>query len=298
MITVFTPAYNRANLLGRLYQSLKIQTDKNFEWLIVDDGSTDGTEAVVRGFQEEKEIPIRYFFQKNQGKHIAINLGAELAQGEWFFIVDSDDYLTETAIGELNACIAGIEDDPGFAGVAGLKGKPDGSAWDNWYGRDDAGVTEQEQPLDATSLEYRYRYKVRGDRAEVIRTELVRRYPFPKFDGENFMSEAVLWFRVADAGYRFRWFHSVVYIAEYLEDGLSRNMKEIQKRNWRGAGYCDNLCLSLHGIPLMEQVRNCIHYYRMGMCGGVPIRTLFRQCNNKWLGSFCWVGALLLKFKE
>ena len=99
MITVFTPTYNRAHLLPRLFQTLKMQTVQDFEWIIVDDASNDDTETVVQQFREEKTLfPIRYYKQKRGGKHRAINLAVELAAGSYFFIVDSDDWLPENAI--------------------------------------------------------------------------------------------------------------------------------------------------------------------------------------------------------
>ena len=97
-ITVFTPTYNRANYLGRLYQSLLGQTDQDFEWLIVDDGSNDGTKDLVEQFQREKQLKIDYYFQENKGKHIAVNRALDLAKGKWFVTIDSDDYIAPECI--------------------------------------------------------------------------------------------------------------------------------------------------------------------------------------------------------
>ena len=93
MITVFTPTYNRAYTLKRLFESLQDQTFRDFEWLVVDDGSTDNTQELLADMQDNATFPMRVFRQENSGKHIAINLGAREAAGEWFFIVDSDDSL-------------------------------------------------------------------------------------------------------------------------------------------------------------------------------------------------------------
>ena len=85
LITLFTPTYNRANLLCRLYQSLLLQTNQNFEWLIIDDGSTDSTRELVESYVKEAKIRINYFYKENGGKHTAINLGVEKASGDLFF---------------------------------------------------------------------------------------------------------------------------------------------------------------------------------------------------------------------
>ncbi len=98
MITIFTPTYNRAYRLSNLFNSLRVQTDKNFEWLIVDDGSTDETEQLVRTFIGGADFNIRYVKQLNGGKHRAINRGIQLARGSLFLIVDSDDFLTKNAV--------------------------------------------------------------------------------------------------------------------------------------------------------------------------------------------------------
>ena len=102
MITVFTPTYNRAYILPVLFDSLQKQSLKNFEWLIVDDGSTDKTAQVIKKFAQTALFEIRYIHQENQGKHVAINTGCQHAKGDLFFIVDSDDFLGNNAIEVLN----------------------------------------------------------------------------------------------------------------------------------------------------------------------------------------------------
>ena len=97
-ITVFTPTYNRGYTLKKLYNSLKKQSDNDFEWLIIDDGSTDDTKSLVKDFIKENKVNIRYMYKKNEGKYKAINTAIDLAKGELFFIVDSDDWITEDSI--------------------------------------------------------------------------------------------------------------------------------------------------------------------------------------------------------
>ena len=101
-LTIFTPTYNRAYILPNLYESLVNQTSKDFEWVIVDDGSTDETESIVKKWIAESRICIKYIKQENQGKHIAINTGTEHADGELFFIVDSDDSLKNHAVSTIS----------------------------------------------------------------------------------------------------------------------------------------------------------------------------------------------------
>ena len=126
-VTVFTPVYNRKNLIGNLYQSLLSQTYKNFEWIIVDDGSTDDIDEIIKSYQNEDRILIRFIKQENGGKHRAINNGVLHAKGELFYIVDSDDYLTKDSIERIVFHYQYIKNNDKFAGVCGMKCFPDGS---------------------------------------------------------------------------------------------------------------------------------------------------------------------------
>lgn len=109
-ITVFTPTFNREGYLTKLYNSLLNQKFNNFEWVIVDDGSTDGTKLIVGEFIKENKININYIYQKNEGKHIAFNNGVKNAQYELFMCIDSDDYLINDILGEIYNQWIGIKD--------------------------------------------------------------------------------------------------------------------------------------------------------------------------------------------
>lgn len=211
MVTVFTPTYNRASTLPTLYDSLCKQTILSFEWLIVDDGSVDETEAIIQILtSKENPFPIRYYKQKNGGKHTAINKGVSLAQGLLFFIVDSDDMLTPNAIEKLIQWEATISGKKGFAGISGNKGDLLGNL---------LGSTFFGHTLDATNLE-RKENNILGDKAEAYYTEILKLFPFPVVDGETFMTENVIWDRIAAAGYKIRWFNDVIYLVEQRSDGL------------------------------------------------------------------------------
>ena len=211
MVTVFTPTYNRASTLPTLYDSLCKQTNLSFEWLIVDDGSVDETEAIIQILtSKENSFPIRYYKQKNGGKHTAINKGVSLAQGLLFFIVDSDDMLTPNAIEKLIQWEATISGKKGFAGISGNKGDLLGNL---------LGSTFFGHTLDATNLE-RKENNILGDKAEAYYTEILKLFPFPIVDGETFMTENMVWDRIAAAGYKIRWFNDVIYLVEQRSDGL------------------------------------------------------------------------------
>lgn len=226
MITVLTPTFNRAYCLGNLYNSLKTQLDKDFEWIIVDDGSTDNTEKIVNDWSREtSEFAIRYFKQKNGGKHRAVNYGMNYVSGNYTFIVDSDDILTNDCILKIKNWIKEIDDDSSFAGVSGTKGYNENLIVGNFpYEKD---------YIDASNIE-RARLGLLGDKAEVYRTSILKSYPFPEFEGEQFIPENVVWDEIAHNGYKLRWHRDVIYICEYLEDGLTKNNNAHIKKSFSG----------------------------------------------------------------
>ena len=217
MVTIFTPTYNRAHLLPNLYRSLCSLTSRDFEWLIIDDGSTDNTRVVVDNWIKDSNFTIRYFYQPNGGKFRAMNRGFEEAKGELFFIVDSDDTLVPTAIDSVLREFKAIEGDNTFAGVSGLKAFPDGTPTGGF--------------LDKSYYDwYMYERVYNYDMAEVYKTEILRKYPFPDIAGEKFCAESLIWNRIG-LKYRVRYFNEVIYYCEYLEGGLSDSFVKNKRRS-------------------------------------------------------------------
>ncbi len=229
-VTVFTPSFNRAYILPQLYKSLLRQSVFDFEWLIVDDGSTDETESIVAEWVKvENAFPIRYFCKENGGKHRAINFALPKARGELFFIVDSDDYLTDDAIEKLIAMSCSLPNASiaEYAGVSGCRGYQNGTM---------IGSSFVGQFLDCTSLE-RDKHNIDGDKAEAFFTKVLRNYPFPEFEREKFVTEAAVWDKMSLDGYKIRYFNDIIYLCEYLEDGLTQQGLDLYYRNPQGYGY-------------------------------------------------------------
>jgi glycosyltransferase involved in cell wall biosynthesis len=232
-ITVFTPTYNRAYIIETLYRSLQRQTYRDFEWVVVDDGSGDNTRELFESWQqEENSFPIRYFKQENGGKCRAINRGLELAQGELFFTVDSDDYLTDDALEKIVAWDAELPNREQYCGFVGNR-----------------GTTPTETPntlfeggyLDGTALD-RYTMKkgeqgiVDGERAYVFYTDVHRKYLYPEFPGEKFLTEAVTWDLMAYDGYKLRYYNDIIWVWEYKPDGLTKAGFKVFQNNPQGTG--------------------------------------------------------------
>ena len=248
MITVFTSTYNRAYLLPRLYESLKKQTFKDFEWLIVDDGSTDDTRDLVDRWINKNLLDIRYYYQENGGKHRAINKGAQLAKGEWFYIVDSDDYLPDNSLEIADKWISTIKDDDSFAGVCGVKKDITNKIR---YGFN--FEFQDVSPLYGTEIS-------RTDKAEVFRTSVLKDYPFPDFPGEKFCAEGLIWFRIG-LHYKLRYFNEVIYFCEYLDGGLSN---WVIKNRRLSPGYTLLLYREQmsYAISKKKKVQAAINYWR------------------------------------
>jgi glycosyltransferase involved in cell wall biosynthesis len=227
-ITIFTPTFNRGYLLGNLYESLKRQTVMDFEWIVIDDGSTDNTSALFESWKNQNDtFPIIYFNVKNGGKHRAINKGVELARGELFFIVDSDDYLVDDAVARVITWESTIRDLKHlYAGISGNRG----------YGINELiGKTFDGEYVDATSLE-RIQYNIHGDKVEIFYTHILKKYKFPEFEGETFLTENIVWNKIAYEGYKIRWFNQIIYICNYLDDGLTKAGTNIFLKNPKGLG--------------------------------------------------------------
>lgn len=219
-LTIFTPTYNRAYCLPALYHSLCAQTDSAFEWLVVDDGSTDDTRNLIECWKQEGRIRIRYFWQENAGKAQAHNRGGELARMELFVCVDSDDVLKPNAVADILSLWRQHSDQ---IGMIFLKERLDGrpmAYWDN--------KTQYCTLYDA----YR-KYGLRGEAMLVYRTALIRKYKFPTFEGEKFIQESYLYDRLDQEGTLYITDKSL-YRAEYLEDGYTRNSNKIFRENPHG----------------------------------------------------------------
>lgn len=247
-ISVFTPTYNRLELLKRLYRSLCDQNEMNFEWVVVDDASTDGTEEWIIKIKQESPFQIQYKKITHGGKHRAINCGVELAQGDYIFFVDSDDYLPKEAIETIGKWIKDLTGQERIAGVAGLRMDP-------------SGKIVGEQPdiqsgdyLECSNLQ-RYRKHLQGDKAEIYRTDVLKQYPFPEYDNEFFLTERIVWDRIAADGYSLRWYNIPIYVCDYQEGGLTKsgaNQFEGHVKNQKG--YLEYVKQSLRLMEPLEAV--------------------------------------------
>lgn len=255
LITVFTPTYNRAHLLQRVYKSLCKQITRDFEWVIVDDGSTDNTEEIVKSQFVNRDFPIRYFKQANGGKHTAINRGEKEAMGELFLILDSDDSLPTDSLKTIAEYFKQVRDDDSFGGVCGYMAHHDGTV---------IGHGCEDDVIDTNSIDLRYKHHVVGDMCEVFRTSVLREFPFPEIEGEKFCPEALVWNRIA-IKYKLRVFKHVIYYRDYLDGGLTDKIVKI-RMNSPIASMMTYAEMTRYDIPLKQKIKAAINYWRFRLC--------------------------------
>lgn len=225
LISIFTATYNRKYTLPRLYKSLCNQKTMNFEWIVIDDGSTDGTEDLINGYKRDCLFPIKYYKQSRGGKHRALSFAAMKAEGELFFPVDSDDYLVELATQWIEESWRKRTHD--VLGVCFRRIDP----------RSNMLIGKKFPGSYATPLKINFFWNIRCDKAEVFKTERVKKFPFPEFEGEKFCTEAY-WIYLLSSPQNgcgeFLCDNRGIRYTEYLDDGLTKNAKKVMERNPRG----------------------------------------------------------------
>ena len=222
MISILTPTFNRSSTLERLYCSLVEQTDRDFEWIVVDDGSSDRTPSMLEGFSGSAQLSMQVIRQENSGKHVAVNVGVAHAHGDYIFIVDSDDALVPNAVYTV---AVKIREYPGNVGYCFRKFLFDGTH---------LGTKMSPEPLFLSPNEAAKVFK--ADLAYIFTKQALQAHPFPVVPGEKFVPELFVWNEIGDSGKIIYFPDEWVYQCEYRDDGLSRNFKRNLRQNPKGFG--------------------------------------------------------------
>ncbi len=283
-ITVFTPVYNRAYTLGNLYQSLLRQGFLDFEWLIIDDGSTDNTSDLVKTWQQRiTPFEIRLFSTDNGGKHRAVNKGLDYAQGEVFFVVDSDEFLSDDALEKIDRWFYEIEGDPTISGIVANKGISCSETLNPFFLEDYLDLSFLE------ALEYHENGKsiFGGEKAIAFYSDVHRKYKYPEFEGERFLTEAIVYNRMAHDGYKMRFYNDIICIYEYLDDGLTKAGNRLFLQNPRGYGLWWREKEAFSGRSFLSALRLWYSYYcEMTFCDE-QYRLTKKQC-AEYIGAPEW----------
>lgn len=284
MITVLTPTFNRGGGLQSLWDSLQKQTVKEFEWLVVDDGSTDGTKNLITQLQEKSDFPIRYIYKNNGGKHTALNVGIQTICSELTFIVDSDDCVTEDAVESILKIHKRYRSQNNICGYAFLRAFPDGK------------VNGKKFDVDEKIGSY-IDVRVNGDdtgadKAEVFKTHCLKEFPFPEYPNEKFLGEDLVWIRMARK-YEMVHINKAIYVGNYLEDGLTNNRR---KHNIASPIGCMHRAEEFMESDLKTRyrIKGGLQYIVYGRFAGVKVVDLIRKSRHKILATVCIPGGLLL----
>lgn len=248
LLTIFTPAYNRAHTIGRTYESLCRQTCKNFEWLIIDDGSTDNTRELVEGWIAENKIPIRYIYQDNQGMHGAHNTAYKNIKTELNTCIDSDDWMPDDAVETILNIWAEMGSDD-FSGIVGLDYSTEGKLIGTMFDGD----------FQAVRLEDFYNQGGKGDKKLVYRTDVINSVPeYPIFEGERYVGLSYKYLLVEDR-YPMLTINKPLVIVDYQEDGSSSSMYKQYWNNPKGWMFYRRFELT-RKTSLRRKFKVCIHY--------------------------------------
>ncbi len=226
MVTVFTPAYNAQKTIGRLYESLKRQTEKDLQWVVVNDGSTDNTEKLINSYIDENILNIKYGSFENQGKYSAYNKGLDLADGEYFICVDADDYIPDDTIHRIACQMDFIKDDDRCCGIVALK-EIIGQSDIQYFPKDN-------EILSLKKIEFEY--KTAGEKTYVFKTEYAKEARFIDILPEKFFPELFIYDMLGEK-YTFMAVNEVFTVCEYQPEGYTSNYRKLMLNNPTGFAY-------------------------------------------------------------
>lgn len=255
MLTIFTPTFNRKNLLERLFKSLERQTSQDFHWLIVDDGSTDDTKEMVAKLQAISNFPIEYIYQENEGKPFAFNKGVKNTTTPYFFCMDSDDWLKDNAVEIMLEHLEQVSNKKEAVGYVFQAATINGKLLTT--------KNFPQSPWYAGFFDMLYKEHIFGDTAIVYDTVVLKKNMFPKYGQEKFVPEALLLHRLEQIA-PFCYINEIVLYKEYQEEGFSANMDVLYKGNPEGYyNYCLEL-LNFYKPGFKQMIR---HIAAVGVFG-------------------------------
>lgn len=282
-LTILTPTYNRAAYLPRLYESLERQTNRDFLWLVVDDGSGDHTKELIASYGNEK-VEVRYIAQENAGKHTALNRGISEIETELTFIVDSDDYLPENAVETILRYHEKYRGTPGLCGYSFLRCHGDGRVNTAYF---------PSEELIGTYAEVRINGGIGGDKAEVFYTRILKQYPFPTFPDEKFLPEDVVWMQMSGP-YQMVHINENIYFCDYLENGLTNTGKRMKIHSPRGMVLRAKIYLDDPAACLKVKLKMMLLYQIYGRFARIPAKKLKEETEKRFLWVVCKAPAFFL----
>lgn len=283
LLTIITPTFNRAEKLKDCYTSLKQQTCFDFQWLIIDDGSSDNTETIVRQFQEQtSEFSIEYHYKHNGGKHTALNQAHPFIQGKYVVILDSDDIFTPDTVETILSRWEIYENNETVGRIIFLKG----------YSVDDPVCYVKHEGVPVNTLR-EPRIGISGrDCCDTFRTELFTKYPFPEYPDERFIGEGAA-FTLMEMESLGVYYNKVLLIGDYLEGGLTKGGVAMRIRNPKGGMYNSKVHMSPK-LKLPERIKKGILYDTYSHFAGVSFFKAVQENDYKLLTILCYIPGTIM----
>ncbi|WHF51444.1 glycosyltransferase [Chryseobacterium gotjawalense] len=254
-LTIFTPSYNRAHLLPRIYTCLKDQTCQDFIWLIIDDGSVDDTRQVVTAFIQEDTIEIQYIYQENQGMHGAHNTAYENIITPLNTCIDSDDCMPIDAVGKILRKWEMVENKEKYSGLVGLDADLKGNLIGSRF------------RTETTTLEDFYLQGGTGDKKLVYRTAVMQQYPpYPLFPGEKYVGLGYK-YQLADQDFELVTLNEILVLVDYQAGGSSNNMFRQYYNNPRGFAFIRKQGMVMSKSPV-KRFKDAVHYVSSSLLSG------------------------------
>jgi glycosyltransferase involved in cell wall biosynthesis len=294
-LSIITPTYNRAQELAVCYNSLTSQNNKNFEWIIVDDGSTDDTETLVKSWIESNTICIRYIKQENLGRYMALNKGVEEATGYLSMYMDSDDWFVDNAIDEIQQYWDALDSNlkENLCGLSALCYNEQG---------DVIGDAFPQDGYISDFFDLRINMNIKGDKKELIKTSILKQYSFPYFPGQKRMPTSYVLYGIAKH-YQAIFINKGIIYKQYIQTGWTKNIDNVRMNNAITSREYYKHIVNLHyPFKLKKAIGFYTNYFRYVLHSGYPFAEAFQ--NLKWsmvtpLG--CILGSLFYtkdKFKN
>lgn len=284
--TIFTPTYNRAQTLERLYHSLLQQENASLEWLIIDDGSIDNTQALVTQLQAEGKLTIHYHYQENAGKQMAWNQALRLAKGEWFIGLDSDDTLIADALVKLDPMTASIVADNQIIGIRCL-------ALRESTRRPDAPPLSP-HPVQCSYFQELSDARLIGERIDVFKTTLIRAIPYPEIPDCQFIPEMWLYVEIAK---KYQFLYTPLTLRLFYDHHHDNRLSRSSVKQYAIGHYLSRTQV-LRYVPWSVFLKNLLllvkSVIRAGQCAawsGMQLKRLFLDCPlpMAFLATFSWV---------
>ena len=285
-LTIITPTYNRAHTLPKVYDSLKGQTSRDFIWMLVDDGSSDDTEPMVRNWIDASELKIVYLKKKNGGKASALNQAIDNLSTKYAVCLDSDDTFYSNAVKLAISQLNKIADDDSYCGILALRNNPDGSV----MGKN--GIPQDYK--DITAEDVFLGLHLRTELICFYKTSHLKQYRFPEFSGEKFVSPAWMQYEITQK-YKYRTSWDKFCQCEYIEDGLTRNKRKVLVKNPRGY-----TCVKRYSFDLAPSVRLRIKHGIMYDCGCIigKDKDWLRNVKHKVWAVVLWPAGMFVYLKR